>query len=899
MPTTEPTTMTALTEAQAAVVGWAGGRLAVSGPAGSGKTTALVARYLRLVDETGAPSRVAVICRDRGAAGRFLDACLARLAGGFDALPISTFAGVAFDILRRAGVERRLIASAERWALLREQLAAEAATPGARERWPVLHRYLGRVALVDEVATALLRRPAPTAGGVWPELADFASRYRATLEARGLVDFPRLLELAAAIAAKETARFDHVLVDDFEGATERAAILLDVLSRDTTSAVVAGNADAAVGSQQGGSAAFLASFAAGADETVQLPRRLRAVPSRELAHSHHPALEPEAVASELLRAAAKGVPWSRMAVLVRHPAGRARALCRALARHGIPVTAPPTSPAEEPVVAALLDLLHWVDGDDGAPARLLASALSGLAPAEVDRVRREARAESRPLADDPSLSRLRGLRDDLAARAKAEDVASLAHRAFRGALAGLVASAADPDGPPDPETGRALDAAVAFLGQLDRFVEQQPGARLHDYLATLDAPATEPDPWLTPMAAAAGEAVTVTSLAAAAGREWDLVVVAGCVEGELPRWPRTGGLFGAGPSPPGAVSDEAGGVEDPGAENLRAEDPLAEERRLFGLATGAATTRLVASAAPEPGQLVSRFVAGWPPVASPPALNWSGRIEVGRESSLAQTPGVTPVWPDGVLSLSATKLTTFADCPLKFAFSYALGVRDAGSVWASLGSLFHEVAAEFLRPGEGQPDRSRERLLAIAEAHWYDDIAPYRPQREEIRRDLFDMLDAWHQLEFSTGDGPDVVDVERRFRIEVAGHTVTGSIDRVDQVPGGLEIVDYKTGKRVLRPEEVVEDLQLAVYHLAATRDPDLAAAGPARRLLLRYVRVGQDRDQPVTPDHAEQTEARILDAAEQIVAEAFAPALGADCDHCDFHRLCPLQRQGREVGAA
>jgi RecB family exonuclease len=256
------------------------------------------------------------------------------------------------------------------------------------------------------------------------------------------------------------------------------------------------------------------------------------------------------------------------------------------------------------------------------------------------------------------------------------------------------------------------------------------------------------------------------------------------------------------------------------------------------------------------------------------------------------------MWPDGVLSLSASKLTTYADCPLKFAFSYALGVRDEGSVWASLGSLLHEVAAEFLRPGQEPADRSRERLFTIAEEHWSDDIAPYRPQREEIRRDLFDMLAAWHEVEFSGREGPDVVDVERRFHIEVAGHAVTGSIDRVDRVPGGLEIIDYKTGKHPLRPEEVVDDLQLAVYHLAATRDPDLAAEGPPQRLLLRYVRAGKDREQPVTPDHAAQTEARILEAAEQIVAEAFAPALEADCEHCDFHRLCPLQREGREVGA-
>jgi RecB family exonuclease len=255
------------------------------------------------------------------------------------------------------------------------------------------------------------------------------------------------------------------------------------------------------------------------------------------------------------------------------------------------------------------------------------------------------------------------------------------------------------------------------------------------------------------------------------------------------------------------------------------------------------------------------------------------------------------VWPGGLLTLSASRLTTYADCPLKFAFSYGLRIRDEGSVWAAQGSLFHEVVAEFLRPGPDAGDRSQDRLRRIAGERWRDDVAPYRPQREEIRRNLFDMLDSWYEAEIASSGGPDVFDVERRFTIGVGDHTVTGSIDRVDRVAGGIEIIDYKTSKTMPRPDDVLDDLQLAVYHLAASRDPELAEAGPPVRLVLRYVRTGKDRTQPITPDHADRTESRILEAAEQIVSESFAPAIDADCDHCDFPRLCPLQREGREVG--
>jgi RecB family exonuclease len=140
--------------------------------------------------------------------------------------------------------------------------------------------------------------------------------------------------------------------------------------------------------------------------------------------------------------------------------------------------------------------------------------------------------------------------------------------------------------------------------------------------------------------------------------------------------------------------------------------------------------------------------------------------------------------------------------------------------------------------------------------------------------------------------------VERRFEIEVGGHRLSGSIDRIDRADDGLgvRVVDYKTGKSEPSPADVAEDLQLAVYHLAVTRDPDLAALGPPTQLQLRYLRTMRTYDQPVSEDHAGATQRRVLETAERILAEEFSPAVDANCRTCSFHRLCPLQPEGRQV---
>jgi superfamily I DNA/RNA helicase len=109
-----------------------------------------------------------------------------------------------------------------------------------------------------------------------------------------------------------------------------------------------------------------------------------------------------------------------------------------------------------------------------------------------------------------------------------------------------------------------------------------------------------PDPWdaSTP---ATGDAVTVVSIDGAVGREWDTVVLTGCVDGILPTEPRQHRWFDSallthGPDVPEAAD--------------RAIDWRAGERRRFDLAVSRARSRMVLVAAPPKGGAISPFVEG-------------------------------------------------------------------------------------------------------------------------------------------------------------------------------------------------------------------------------------------------------------------------------------------------
>jgi len=924
-----------LTDGQRRIVEHAGGRLRVVGGAGTGKTTALLARYRRLVvpvpqgrpQAGGArPSSVLVLCRSRVAAGRFGDAVLPDLAGGFDSLPITTFFGLAFDLVSRHAGPVTLLTGAEQRHIVGRLLAAE--NP---DDWPTLGHLLGRQALVGEVADGLLvlagqgwchptdeagsravdARPAP-----WPELAAFAGRYRRALAADAQVDAAELLSRAAelladpVVAAIERARLGHVLVDDYEAATPAMSAILDRLAGErahggpVVEVVVAGNPDGAAGGFADADRHRMARLAADAEVDLGTHSFRRPSPPALVA-TRHPSLEPEAVAGELLAARQAGVAWSDMAVLVRRPRHRVRAVTRALARHGIPARAPAAVVVgDDPVVGSVVDMLRWVGGDDSALHRLLVSPLSDLDAIEARRVRRGARITGTPLDADPRLGALVGLRRDLVAGVATSTPAELAFQVWQRALGHLV----EPDPDADPGSDDVvLDGLVAFLDALQREAGRNPGHRLADLLAVLDDDGGSPaDPWRIDSAAAGpgADAVTITSILQAGGREWHTVVIAGCVEGELPAMSNRNRLFdpevGNGRNPPGV------------AERRRL--ILAEERRLFAQACSRATSRLVATAGPEPGVLLSRFVEGWEPAEvrtpAPP-----GRAPTFRRPTVNPVPIVSETG----LTLSATQLDTYDDCPLRYAYRYGLRVRDEGGVRADLGSLVHEVLAGFLHPdAAGGRPHTHETLMAMGEEMWRHDIARYRPQVDEARRDFFAMLDTWWQFEGHGPLAPVVIDTERSFDIEIGAAKVgaaeigaaeiggvalrlRGSIDRVDLVERpdggpGIRIVDYKTGKREPRPGETDDNIQLAVYHLAATRDPELAAIGPVTQLRLLFVRSMRSFEQEVTAGHAETTERRILAVAGSIRAEQFEPSVDANCRWCSFQRLCPIQPEGREV---
>jgi superfamily I DNA/RNA helicase/RecB family exonuclease len=238
---------------------------------------------------------------------------------------------------------------------------------------------------------------------------------------------------------------------------------------------------------------------------------------------------------------------------------------------------------------------------------------------------------------------------------------------------------------------------------------------------------------------------------------------------------------------------------------------------------------------------------------------------------------------DGALSLSASDLGLYLTCPLKYKFARVFGIPQEPTINQRFGILIHNVLERFHKEeGEKKEDGLRF-LMALFESGWRrsgfgssDDELQFRDRAREAMR-------LYWERETSSGSVP--VWLERKFDFRIGEHHVRGRVDRVDRLAnGGYEVIDYKTGERKSEAE-LENDIQLALYRLAAREVWGLEAQTGSYYYVLDADKVAA----PAKPDDAERVERTVLQVGEGVLGQDFEPRPSqAVCSWCDFRLICP-----------
>ncbi|WP_405408320.1 ATP-dependent helicase [Streptomyces sp. NBC_01124] len=423
-----------LDAAQRAVVDHRTGPLLVLAGPGTGKTTTLVESVADRIARGGDPERILVLTFSRKAAVELRDRMAVRI-GAARAPRATTFHSFGYALVRAHQdndlfVEPlRLLSGPEQDVTVRELLAGQADLERlglAHVRWPdELRACLTTRGFADEVRAVLARSRelglGPDALGAfarrigrpdWRAAAVFLAEYLDVLDLQGVLDYAELVHRAVLlarrpeVAARLTAQYDAVYVDEYQDTDPAQVRLLHALAGGGRTLVAFGDPDQSIyafrGADVNGILNFPAAFprADGSPAPVAVLRTSRRSGAALLAATRlltqrmpltrlpadkvraHRELTPERdggrveaytyptsgteldnIADILRRAHLEdGVPWRDMAVLVRAGARTIPTLRRALTAAGVPldIDGDDLPLRHEPAVAPLLTALRAV-----------------------------------------------------------------------------------------------------------------------------------------------------------------------------------------------------------------------------------------------------------------------------------------------------------------------------------------------------------------------------------------------------------------------------------------------------------------------------------------------------------------------------------------------------------
>lgn len=265
----------------------------------------------------------------------------------------------------------------------------------------------------------------------------------------------------------------------------------------------------------------------------------------------------------------------------------------------------------------------------------------------------------------------------------------------------------------------------------------------------------------------------------------------------------------------------------------------------------------------------------------------------------------------GPAALSYSSIHTYLECPLRWKFLYVDRLPETPRGYFSFGRSVHSVLEELLRPflrpvirkgaqGEqrtleefgpgprtGVEPIGPEALLHLLDRRWIRD-GYESPEEEERYRELGRQI-LLRYREGLVASPPTPVAVEAHLEATWEGVPLHGYVDRIDLLPsGGLEIVDYKTG-RGLTAQDAIDSSQLAIYQVLVERN----FAHPVESLALIDLRNGHHLPSPPRTQPAlDDLRGDVLRVYDGIRDQSYEPTPGRICSRCEFQSLCPVFRE-------
>jgi len=658
-----------------------------------------------------------------------------------------------------------------------------------------------------------------------------------------------------------------------------------------------------------------------------------------------------------------GIPYSQMAVILRTAGTQGSALRRAFAQVSIPVAGDLEALSANPALAPFILLARVATGGQplnlDTCERLLISEFGGSDAISLRRIRtalleaRDDASDSRggtqllidaidkgdiPIEDNASLTRVyellaharksvhkKGARaEDLLwaiwdnAKSSDDEKLSITWRntALRGGNRGAAAD-------------RDLDAMIQLFDGAQRFTERFPYSQPSAYLDELARESIVGD--IITSQGVRPDVVEILTVHSAKGRQWELVAVAGLQEGVWPNLRQRSSLLGS----ERLVERERHGDLARLELDVIAASALAEdERRLLHVAITRARQGLIVTAVQREDDEPSAYfeeldknsgLEEVPITEVPRPLTTSALVATLRQNLASESAGVAagilktlaeadinsadPANWTGALAISSTESVVvpgadvqvspsgaenFTECGVKW-FLEKNGGTNGDSTAQILGSAIHE----FARIKVEEPGISDADLISKLQSSWSlinpaDGWVSTTSLKRAIK--MLERFARYHAASTRT-----VVGAELNFTIKVGRAEIRGSVDRIEvDADGNFYVIDFKTGKTMIKKEEAKSNLQLACYQLAVALDGFEKKLSGSTSTGAELVYLAKDSVKVTTRQqfiiNQVEVKAKIEEIAEGMGAATFQARINEMCERCVVKAACPIQSEGRAV---
>lgn len=251
------------------------------------------------------------------------------------------------------------------------------------------------------------------------------------------------------------------------------------------------------------------------------------------------------------------------------------------------------------------------------------------------------------------------------------------------------------------------------------------------------------------------------------------------------------------------------------------------------------------------------------------------------------------------MRISYSSLETFKQCPLRYKFSQIDKIKEPKSKEAIFGSYIHKVLKWFYQSDPVFP--TLIKLLAYYKEHWPQNTEGFSWSNKREEKLYFAegkrMLSNYYQQ--NTPIKNNIIDLETHFEVVIKDelslpgrvHILSGIIDRIDKLPNGMiEIIDYKTGKRMVSQKQADKNNQLSLYAIGLrNRWPNLSL--DRLSLSLYFLKFGEKIETKRNEKDLAKTYKDTIDLIHKIENSNFEPHPSPLCGWCGYRDICPVWR--------